>query len=196
MEDVLAVYTRPMTRAAPRSAWTRPAGNCWGRSPRRCRSRLGSRPGRTTSTSVVGSATCSWSASRWPAGARSRSATGAPASTGRTPIKDLVEVHYRDAEQIVLVQDNPEHPHAGVAGCGVRAGRGQAAGRQAGAALHPKHGSWLTMAEIELAMLTQQCLDRRLVDFPPRAGHRGYAARGDGSGWSCRCRCSHSSGDR
>jgi hypothetical protein len=34
------------------------------------------------------------------------------------------------------------------------------------------------------------------VDFPPRAGHRGYAARGDGSGWSCRCWCSHSSGGR
>ena len=38
--------------------------------------------------------------------------------------KDLLDVHDPDAEQIVLVQDNPEHPHAGVAGCGVRAGRG------------------------------------------------------------------------
>jgi DDE superfamily endonuclease len=28
----------------------------------------------------------------------------------------------------------------------------------------PKHGSWLTMAEIELAMLAGQCLDRRLAD--------------------------------
>jgi hypothetical protein len=28
------------------------------------------------------------------------------ASTGRTPIKDLVDVHFPDAEQIVLVQDN------------------------------------------------------------------------------------------
>jgi hypothetical protein len=34
---------------------------------------------------------------------------------GRTPIKELVDVHYPDAERIVLVQDNPEHPHAGVA---------------------------------------------------------------------------------
>jgi hypothetical protein len=79
-------------------------------------------------------------------------------------IKDLVDGHYPDAERIVLVQDNPEHPHAGVAGCGVRTGRGQAAGRPARAALHPKHGRWLTMAEIELAMLAQQCLDRRLAD--------------------------------
>jgi hypothetical protein len=35
-----------------------------------------------------------------------------------------------------------------------------------------------------------------IMDFPPWAGHRGYAARVDGSGWSCRCRRSHSSGGR
>src|SRR3712207_4040935 len=28
----------------------------------------------------------------------------------------------------------------------------------------PKHGSWLNMAEIELAVLAGQCLDRRLPD--------------------------------
>ena len=28
----------------------------------------------------------------------------------------------------------------------------------------PKHGSWLNMAEIELAALWQQCLDRRIAD--------------------------------
>lgn len=30
----------------------------------------------------------------------------------------------------------------------------------------PKHGSWLNMAEIELAALTRQCLDRRIEDLP------------------------------
>jgi len=30
--------------------------------------------------------------------------------------------------------------------------------------LYPKHGSWLNMAEIELSVLTQQCLDRRIPD--------------------------------
>ena len=29
----------------------------------------------------------------------------------------------------------------------------------------PKHGSWLNMAEIELAALTRQCLDRRIPDL-------------------------------
>jgi hypothetical protein len=28
----------------------------------------------------------------------------------------------------------------------------------------PRHGSWLTMAEIELSILQRQCLDRRLGD--------------------------------
>ena len=30
----------------------------------------------------------------------------------------------------------------------------------------PKHGSWLNMAEIELSVLAEQCLDRRLPDQP------------------------------
>ena len=28
----------------------------------------------------------------------------------------------------------------------------------------PKHGSWLTMAEIEFSVLSRQCLDRRIPD--------------------------------
>ncbi|HEV8648192.1 MAG TPA: hypothetical protein VG276_02060, partial [Actinomycetes bacterium] len=40
------------------------------------------------------------------AGATSPAARGAPGSTGRTPVKELLDVHYPDAEQVVLVQDN------------------------------------------------------------------------------------------
>lgn len=29
----------------------------------------------------------------------------------------------------------------------------------------PKHGSWLSIAEIELSALTRQCLDRRIDDL-------------------------------
>ena len=111
-----------------------------------------------------GCAICSWCASRWLAGARSWSAHGAPASTGRTPIKDLVDVHYPDAEQIVLVQDNLNtHTPASLYEAFGPAEARRLADRLE---LHytPKHGSWLNMAEIELAMLAQQCLDRRLAD--------------------------------
>jgi hypothetical protein len=116
------------------------------------------------STSAVGYATCSWWPSRWLAGARSWSALGAPASTGRTPIRDLVNVHYPDAERIVLVQDNLNtHTPASLYEAFPPAEAKRLADRLE---IHytPKHGSWLNMAEIELAMLAQQCLDRRLAD--------------------------------
>jgi hypothetical protein len=38
----------------------------------------------------------------------------------------------------------------------------------------PKHGSWLNMAESELAILSNQCLDRRIAD--PRSLRRQVAA--------------------
>src|SRR5215213_8168645 len=79
-------------------------------------------------------------------------------------IKDLVDVHYPDAELIVLVQDNlSPHTPASLYEAFLPAEARRLADRLE---LHstPKHGSWLNMAEIELAMLAQQCLDRRLAD--------------------------------
>jgi hypothetical protein len=106
MEDVLGVSTRPDDPRRPQV--------CLDETSRQLLAEVSPprpvAPGQAArqdyESSVGAWATCSWSASRWPAGARSWSATGAPASTGRTPIKDLVEVHYPDAERIVLVQDN------------------------------------------------------------------------------------------
>jgi hypothetical protein len=79
-------------------------------------------------------------------------------------IKDLVDVHYPDAEQIVLVQDNLNtHTPASLYEAFAPAEAKRLADRLE---LHytPKHGSWLNMAEIELAVLATQCLDRRLAD--------------------------------
>ncbi len=41
---------------------------------------------------------------------------------------------------------------------------GQAAGGPAGDPPHPKHGSWLNIAERELSALQRPCLDRRRTD--------------------------------
>jgi DDE superfamily endonuclease len=79
-------------------------------------------------------------------------------------IKDLVDIHYPDAEQIVLVQDNLNtHTPASLYEAFAPAEARRLADKLE---LHytPKHGSWLNMAEIELAMLAGQCLDRRLAD--------------------------------
>lgn len=79
-------------------------------------------------------------------------------------IKELVDVHYPDAEVIVLVMDNLNtHTPASL----YEAFPPTEAKRLADKLeIHytPKHGSWLNMAEIELGVLAAQCLDRRLPD--------------------------------
>jgi DDE superfamily endonuclease len=78
-------------------------------------------------------------------------------------IKGLAGICYPDAEVIVLVQDNLNtHTPASLYEAFEPAEARRLAGRLE---LHytPKHGSWLNMAEIELAVLAGQCLDRRLA---------------------------------
>ncbi len=79
-------------------------------------------------------------------------------------IRDLVEVQYAEAERIVLVLDNL-NTHVGSA---LYETFPPAEARRLldRLELHytPKHGSWLNMAEIELSVLTRQCLDRRIPD--------------------------------
>ncbi len=79
-------------------------------------------------------------------------------------IKDLVDVQYPDAEQIVLVMDNLNtHSPASLYEAFAPAEARRLTDRLE---IHytPKHGSWLNMAEIELHVLAGQCLDRRLPD--------------------------------
>jgi DDE superfamily endonuclease len=73
-------------------------------------------------------------------------------------------LHDPDAEQIVLVQDNlNSHTPASLDEAFEPAEAKRLADKLE---LHdtPKHGSWLNMAESELAVLAGQCLDRRLAD--------------------------------
>jgi len=81
-------------------------------------------------------------------------------------VKDLIDVHYPNAERIVLVQDNLNtHTPASLYEA---FGPAEAKRLADKLELHatPKHGSWLNMAEIELSVLAEQCLDRRLADRP------------------------------
>lgn len=79
-------------------------------------------------------------------------------------LKELVDLHYPDAERIVLVLDNL-NTHDGAA---LYTAFPPAEARRILERLEihhtPKHGSWLNMAEIEFSALTRQCLDRRLPD--------------------------------
>jgi hypothetical protein len=79
-------------------------------------------------------------------------------------IRDLVDVHYPGAEKLVLVEDNLNtHTPAALYEAFPPAEAKRLADKLE---LHytPKHGSWLNIAELELSVLSRQCLDRRLDD--------------------------------
>ena len=79
-------------------------------------------------------------------------------------VKDLVDLHFPDADKIVLVLDNLNtHTAASLYEAFPPAEAKRIADKLE---IHytPKHGSWLNMAEIELSVLGRQCLDRRLPD--------------------------------
>jgi transposase len=98
-------------------------------------------------------------------------------------IKKLVDVRYPEAEQIVLVMDNLNtHTPASL----YETFDPEEARRLANKLeIHytPKHGSWLNMAEIELSVLSRQCLDRRVADFESlQAEARAWQERRDAAG--------------
>lgn len=81
-------------------------------------------------------------------------------------MRDLVDLHFPEAEAIVLVMDNlnthklaslyeafPPHEARRIL-------------QKLEIHFTPKHGSWLNMAEIELSVLSRQCLNRRIPDPP------------------------------
>jgi transposase len=79
-------------------------------------------------------------------------------------MRDLVDVHFPQAERIVVVQDNlSTHTPAALYAAFPPAEAKRIWDRRE---VHytPKHGSWLNMAEIELSVLSRQCLNRRLPD--------------------------------
>jgi hypothetical protein len=79
-------------------------------------------------------------------------------------IKDLLDVHYPDAVKVTLVMDNL-NTHTG-ASLYEAFEPAQARRLLERLDIHhtPKHGSWLNMAEIELGILSRQCLNRRIAD--------------------------------
>ncbi|WP_323697065.1 IS630 family transposase [Thiorhodovibrio litoralis] len=80
-------------------------------------------------------------------------------------IKTLLDVDYPDAEKVVIVWDNLNtHTPASL----YKAFPPEEARRLIERLeIHytPKHGSWLDIAEIELSVMTKQCLDRRIGDI-------------------------------
>jgi hypothetical protein len=81
-------------------------------------------------------------------------------------MRELVDVHYPEAERVTVVLDNLNtHTLASL-----YEAFDPAEARRIAAKLElvytPKHGSWLNVAEIELSVLSRQCLARRMADRP------------------------------
>ena len=77
-------------------------------------------------------------------------------------VRQLVDVDYPDKDRIVLVMDNLNTHHPASLYQAFEPGEARRIAERLEIHYTPKHGSWLNMAEIELAALTRQCLDRRI----------------------------------
>ncbi len=89
--------------------------------------------------------------------------------TGRRTAKDfaevvrwLVEDVHEEAEKVVLVMDNLNTHKLASLYEAFPPERARRIVRKLEVHHTPKHGSWLNVAEIELSVLSRQCLDRRI----------------------------------
>jgi hypothetical protein len=79
-------------------------------------------------------------------------------------MKELVDVHFPDATVIRVVLDNLNTHTLAALYEAFEPAEARRIARKLEFHYTPKHGSWLNMAEIELSVLADQCLDRRLPD--------------------------------
>ena len=75
----------------------------------------------------------------------------------------LAEDAHPDAERLVLVVDNLNTHHPGCLYEALAPDRARRIAQRLEWHYTPKHGSWLNVAEVELAALARQCLGRRIA---------------------------------
>jgi DDE superfamily endonuclease len=77
-------------------------------------------------------------------------------------LRDLSDIHFAEARKIVLVQDNLNTHVPSSLYEAFEPGEARRLVERFEWHYTPKHGSWLNLAESELAVLARQCLDRRI----------------------------------
>ncbi len=80
-------------------------------------------------------------------------------------IRDLLDVRYPQAEKVVLVMDNLNTHKPAALYQAFEPAIARSLMDRLEIHYTPKHGSWLNRAEIELSVLSRQCLDRRIPDL-------------------------------
>jgi len=79
-------------------------------------------------------------------------------------VRELLEARYPHAEKVVMVMDNLNTHKPAALYQAFEPALARSLIDRLEIHYTPKHGSWLNMAEIELSVLSQQCLDRRIPD--------------------------------
>jgi len=80
-------------------------------------------------------------------------------------MRELIDVHYPEAERIRVVLDNLSTHSAGALYQTFPADAARRVLRRLEFHYVPKHASWLNMVEIEIGVLASQCLDRRIESY-------------------------------
>jgi hypothetical protein len=165
MEDVLAVYTRPLDPRRPVICMDEKPYQLLGH----LRDPLPATPGRDRreDNEYVRHGTCSIFV--WVEPLRGwRHVDAQPRRTKldwARQVERLLASDYPDAETVVLVMDNLNTHGIGSLYEVFEPAKAFALAQRLEIHHTPKHGSWLNIAEIELSALTRQCLDRRIDDL-------------------------------
>ena len=79
-------------------------------------------------------------------------------------MRDIVDVHFPEAKRVVVVMDNLNTHKLASLYEAFPPAEARRIAEKLDIHYTPKHGSWLNMAEIELSVLSRQCLNRRMPD--------------------------------
>ena len=82
-------------------------------------------------------------------------------------IRQLLLIYYPDAPKIRLVMDNLNTHAIASLYQTFPAEKARQLAKRLEIHYTPKHGSWLDMAEIEIGILSRQCLSRRISELSP-----------------------------
>lgn len=119
---------------------------------------------------------------------RARSRASRTRTDWAEEVRQLLEVDYPQAEVVTLVCDNLNTHDIASLYATFEAPTAHHLARRLRLIHTPKHGSWLNMAEMELSVLTRQCLNQRFasvaeMDRAVQAWERDRNARAAGARW-------------
>jgi hypothetical protein len=162
MEDVLDVYEMPYDPSRPVVCMDEKPYQLLGEA----RGQLPMRPGSNlkTDSEYVREGTCSIFAFTEPLGGNRHVSVREhrTAIDWAEEVKNLTDVCYPDVEKIILVMDNLNTHVIASLYKAFPPEEARRIARRLETHYTPKHGSWLNMCEIELNVMTRQCLSRRI----------------------------------